>query len=253
MSACDIENHNNGHCIATWQLFYCLLLSSHHSWLSINSFISVALAMWCRRACICCLSEEEKRSIAVDKQIKKILKEQKKKERREIKILLLGQYCTQSISHSCLGHLWQLAVWGLEKPSLSHHWLNKSKRHWMILISEEEHPAYKLNCLACLVACSSVRKLCEACVTMWVCKEWPRLGLVIVSPQKLETQPRNLQAYFTAGLMSLDRIFSSSSFALMLLWGQKGPSWGCWGYKWALKSRTKCWNWSRHRYLNLGN
>lgn len=47
--------------------------------------------MWCHRACGCCLSEEEKRSIAVDKEIKRALKQQKKKERREIKILLLGQ------------------------------------------------------------------------------------------------------------------------------------------------------------------
>ncbi|KAG7230805.1 hypothetical protein INR49_019619, partial [Caranx melampygus] len=45
---------------------------------------------WCYRTCVCCLSEEEKRTIAVDKEIKKILKQQKKKERREIKILLLG-------------------------------------------------------------------------------------------------------------------------------------------------------------------
>ncbi|XP_036970330.1 guanine nucleotide-binding protein subunit alpha-11-like [Acanthopagrus latus] len=44
----------------------------------------------CRRTCACCLSEDEKRSIAVDKEIKRILKQQKKKERREIKILLLG-------------------------------------------------------------------------------------------------------------------------------------------------------------------
>uniref|UniRef100_A0A3B4U2Q8 Guanine nucleotide-binding protein subunit alpha n=1 Tax=Seriola dumerili TaxID=41447 RepID=A0A3B4U2Q8_SERDU len=45
---------------------------------------------WCHRTCMCCLSEEEKRTIAVDKEIKRILKQQKKKERREIKILLLG-------------------------------------------------------------------------------------------------------------------------------------------------------------------
>ncbi|KAM8889706.1 guanine nucleotide-binding protein subunit alpha-14-like [Synchiropus picturatus] len=44
----------------------------------------------CRRSCVCCLSEDEKRSIAVDKEIQRILKQQKKKERREIKILLLG-------------------------------------------------------------------------------------------------------------------------------------------------------------------
>ncbi|XP_040041075.1 guanine nucleotide-binding protein subunit alpha-14 [Gasterosteus aculeatus] len=46
--------------------------------------------LWCRRSCACCLSEEEKTNIAVDKEIKRILKQQKKKERREIKILLLG-------------------------------------------------------------------------------------------------------------------------------------------------------------------
>lgn len=46
---------------------------------------------WCRRTCVCCLSEDEKRTIAVDKEIQRILKQQKKKERREIKILLLGQ------------------------------------------------------------------------------------------------------------------------------------------------------------------
>ncbi|KAM9848967.1 guanine nucleotide-binding protein subunit alpha-14-like [Aulostomus maculatus] len=44
----------------------------------------------CQRTCMCCLSEEEKRTIAVDKEIQRILKQQKKKERREIKILLLG-------------------------------------------------------------------------------------------------------------------------------------------------------------------
>lgn len=46
---------------------------------------------WCRRACVCCLSEDEKRTVAVDKEIQRILKQQKMKERREIKILLLGQ------------------------------------------------------------------------------------------------------------------------------------------------------------------
>ncbi|XP_042337228.1 guanine nucleotide-binding protein subunit alpha-11-like [Plectropomus leopardus] len=45
---------------------------------------------WCHRTCVCCLSEEEKKTIAVDKEIQRILKQQKKKERREIKILLLG-------------------------------------------------------------------------------------------------------------------------------------------------------------------
>ena len=46
---------------------------------------------WCQRRCACCLSEEEKTNMAVDREIKRILKQQKKKERREIKILLLGQ------------------------------------------------------------------------------------------------------------------------------------------------------------------
>ncbi|XP_074491553.1 guanine nucleotide-binding protein subunit alpha-14-like [Sebastes fasciatus] len=46
--------------------------------------------LWCQRTCMCCLTEEEKTDIAVDKEIKRILKQQKKKERREIKILLLG-------------------------------------------------------------------------------------------------------------------------------------------------------------------
>lgn len=64
--------------------------------LIVNSFISEVFAMagswpWCRRTCLCCLSEEEKKTIAVDKEIKRILKQQKKKERKEIKILLLGQ------------------------------------------------------------------------------------------------------------------------------------------------------------------
>ncbi|XP_047443502.1 guanine nucleotide-binding protein subunit alpha-11-like [Mugil cephalus] len=45
---------------------------------------------WCQRTCVCLLSEEEKKTIAVDKEIKRILKQQKKQQRREIKILLLG-------------------------------------------------------------------------------------------------------------------------------------------------------------------
>ncbi|XP_063747601.1 guanine nucleotide-binding protein G(q) subunit alpha-like isoform X2 [Eleginops maclovinus] len=44
----------------------------------------------CPRLCVCCLSEEQKTSIEVDKEIARILKQQKKKERKEIKILLLG-------------------------------------------------------------------------------------------------------------------------------------------------------------------
>ncbi|KAL4634725.1 guanine nucleotide-binding protein subunit alpha-11-like [Arapaima gigas] len=45
---------------------------------------------WCYRTCMCCLSEEERTSIAVDREIKRILQEQKKRDRQEIKILLLG-------------------------------------------------------------------------------------------------------------------------------------------------------------------
>ncbi|KAL6468721.1 hypothetical protein MHYP_G00222450 [Metynnis hypsauchen] len=45
---------------------------------------------WCYRNCICCLSEDEKKSIAIDNEIRRILAEQKKRERREIKVLLLG-------------------------------------------------------------------------------------------------------------------------------------------------------------------
>uniref|UniRef100_A0A3B4Z1Q4 Guanine nucleotide-binding protein subunit alpha-11-like n=1 Tax=Stegastes partitus TaxID=144197 RepID=A0A3B4Z1Q4_9TELE len=45
---------------------------------------------WCHRTCVCCLSEEDKKTVAVDKEIRKILKQQRKKEQREIKILLLG-------------------------------------------------------------------------------------------------------------------------------------------------------------------
>ncbi|KAF1385751.1 hypothetical protein PFLUV_G00111040 [Perca fluviatilis] len=45
---------------------------------------------WCHHTCVCFLSEEEKTTIAVDREIERILKQQKKKQRREIKILLLG-------------------------------------------------------------------------------------------------------------------------------------------------------------------
>ncbi|KAF5896855.1 guanine nucleotide-binding protein subunit alpha-11-like isoform X1, partial [Clarias magur] len=45
---------------------------------------------WCYQTCTCCLSEDERKSIAIDKQIKKMLADQKKRERREIKVLLLG-------------------------------------------------------------------------------------------------------------------------------------------------------------------
>uniref|UniRef100_A0A3P9J7Z5 Guanine nucleotide binding protein (G protein), alpha 15 (Gq class), tandem duplicate 4 n=1 Tax=Oryzias latipes TaxID=8090 RepID=A0A3P9J7Z5_ORYLA len=46
--------------------------------------------LWCHRTCVCFLSEEEKRSIAIDQEIRRKLKQQKQKEKREIKILLLG-------------------------------------------------------------------------------------------------------------------------------------------------------------------
>lgn len=45
---------------------------------------------WCHHTCVCCLSEDEKSSVAVDKAINKILKEQKQRDRKQIKILLLG-------------------------------------------------------------------------------------------------------------------------------------------------------------------
>ncbi|KAK3533597.1 hypothetical protein QTP70_023406 [Hemibagrus guttatus] len=45
---------------------------------------------WCYQICTCCLSEDERKSIAIDKEIRRILAEQKKRERREIKVLLLG-------------------------------------------------------------------------------------------------------------------------------------------------------------------
>ncbi|XP_050951293.1 guanine nucleotide-binding protein subunit alpha-15.1 isoform X1 [Labeo rohita] len=45
---------------------------------------------WCYTTCTCCLSEDEKNAIMVHNEIKRILKDQKKRERREIKVLLLG-------------------------------------------------------------------------------------------------------------------------------------------------------------------
>uniref|UniRef100_A0A8C1QC42 Guanine nucleotide-binding protein subunit alpha n=1 Tax=Cyprinus carpio TaxID=7962 RepID=A0A8C1QC42_CYPCA len=45
---------------------------------------------WCYTTCICCLSEDEKNAVAIHNEIKRILAEQKKRERREIKVLLLG-------------------------------------------------------------------------------------------------------------------------------------------------------------------
>lgn len=44
----------------------------------------------CQRSCVCFLTEEEKRAILIDMEIQKILKDQKKRERKEIKVLLLG-------------------------------------------------------------------------------------------------------------------------------------------------------------------
>ncbi|XP_029004458.1 guanine nucleotide-binding protein subunit alpha-11-like [Betta splendens] len=44
----------------------------------------------CRRTCVCCLSEDERKSVALDREIQRILKDQKKRMRKEIKVLLLG-------------------------------------------------------------------------------------------------------------------------------------------------------------------
>ncbi|XP_051977807.1 guanine nucleotide-binding protein subunit alpha-11-like [Xyrauchen texanus] len=44
----------------------------------------------CYRTCTCCLSEEERNAITIHNEIKRILAEQKRRERREIKVLLLG-------------------------------------------------------------------------------------------------------------------------------------------------------------------
>lgn len=40
---------------------------------------------------ICCLSEEERNSIYINNEIKRILAEQKKRQQRDIKMLLLGE------------------------------------------------------------------------------------------------------------------------------------------------------------------
>ncbi|XP_059425578.1 guanine nucleotide-binding protein subunit alpha-11-like isoform X1 [Carassius carassius] len=45
---------------------------------------------WCYTTCSCCLPEDEKNAIAIHNEIKRILADQKKRERREIKVLLLG-------------------------------------------------------------------------------------------------------------------------------------------------------------------
>ncbi|KAJ8271094.1 hypothetical protein GJAV_G00122680 [Gymnothorax javanicus] len=44
----------------------------------------------CQRICTCCLTEQERKDIEVDREIQRILKQQKKRERKEIKVLLLG-------------------------------------------------------------------------------------------------------------------------------------------------------------------
>ncbi|XP_014025161.1 guanine nucleotide-binding protein subunit alpha-11 isoform X1 [Salmo salar] len=50
----------------------------------------MACCQWCRRTCVCFLDDEEKQSIAIDKEIQRILRKQMKRERKEIKVLLLG-------------------------------------------------------------------------------------------------------------------------------------------------------------------
>ncbi|XP_062251771.1 guanine nucleotide-binding protein subunit alpha-11-like [Platichthys flesus] len=50
----------------------------------------MACWQWCQRTCVCLMSEEEKKSMAVHKEIQRILKQQKKKEMKEVKVLLLG-------------------------------------------------------------------------------------------------------------------------------------------------------------------
>lgn len=46
--------------------------------------------IWCRNTCVCFLSEDEKKTLAIHKAIQRELKKQKKREKKEIKILLLG-------------------------------------------------------------------------------------------------------------------------------------------------------------------
>jgi hypothetical protein len=41
--------------------------------------------------CPCCLTEEEKAAVRIDQEINKILLEQKKQDRGELKLLLLGE------------------------------------------------------------------------------------------------------------------------------------------------------------------
>lgn len=65
---------------------------------------------WCYRTCTCCLSEDERQSIAVDKEIQRILAEQKKRERREIKVLLLGKEMSTVLHYIYLFRLHVIAA-----------------------------------------------------------------------------------------------------------------------------------------------
>lgn len=59
----------------------------------------------CQRSCVCFLTEEERRAILIDMEIQKILKEQKKRERKEIKVLLLGMCPTYNHTSVQLLHV----------------------------------------------------------------------------------------------------------------------------------------------------
>uniref|UniRef100_A0AAY5JZK0 Guanine nucleotide binding protein (G protein), alpha 15 (Gq class), tandem duplicate 3 n=2 Tax=Esox lucius TaxID=8010 RepID=A0AAY5JZK0_ESOLU len=64
-----------------------------HEQIYLSTYFSdfdMACWQWCRRTCVCCLDDEERRTIAIDKEIQSILRQQKKRERKEIKVLLLG-------------------------------------------------------------------------------------------------------------------------------------------------------------------
>ncbi len=52
--------------------------------------------------CICCLSEEERIAIDINNEIKRILAEQKKRQRREIKVLLLGEMFLTVFNQNCI-------------------------------------------------------------------------------------------------------------------------------------------------------
>lgn len=90
---------------------------------------------WCRRTCVCCLSEDEKTSVAVDKEIQRILKQQKKKEKREIKILLLGNPA----------HTWTPATAVNIKSQINLH-------DSLVRLSPYDPVWGERNCSACLVA-----------------------------------------------------------------------------------------------------